>query len=200
MSAELVIHVQDRAVAVVVGGARQQRALGASATSLAPEQLAEVIADVVSTLDVRRRDATLVIPAAWCYVHRVSAPQRRPGHAMLAYALEEYLPVDIEQLTCEFVRSKDRQFIGVAVETQRMRALLDACSGVDIRIERITLDVIHAAEHLPEAARLIWCDEEHFVVLARDGRVPVDLRVVRLASELSRQEWCRRVAAHLEAD
>ena len=199
MAAELTIHIRDRSVAAATNGsaATAIRALPDPASALAPEQLAEALAEALSAGDALRRAATLVIPSSWCYVHRVSVPRRRPSQQVLAYALEEFLPVDIEQLTCVFIPAAEGGHLGIAVETERLQSLLEACGAHGIHVEHVTLDVLHAANRLPQTVNLLWCDEEHVALLRCAGRKPADLRVFRIAPDLPEQEWCGRVEGHL---
>jgi hypothetical protein len=118
---------------------------------------------------------------------------------MLAFALEEYLPVEIERMTCEFLRAANGDFIGVAVETARVRPLLEALAARNIGVECATLDVLAPAMP-PDGSRLVWCDDGHAAILStKDNRLD-DLRIIRLAAGLSDDEWCRRLTAHLDDD
>ena len=148
MAAELLICVADWGVTVKIPagplGRAETQPLPTSATSLAFDELAEAVLAALGRLDASNHTATLVIPSSWCYVHRFEVAQRRPTRTLLAYALEEYLPLEIESLTCDFIRTATGAHIGVAIETERIRPLLDTLASKHIHVEHVTLDVLHA--------------------------------------------------------
>jgi len=203
MATDATIVIHDRTVAVAVRHGRmlrrERRALAESAATLSAERLAQVIAEAACALEVARTSVSLVIPTTWCYVHPVSLAQRRPSHTMLAYALEEFLPTEIEQLARDFLRTGPGQYVGVAVERQRLSGLLEACAAAGLYVEHVTLDVLQAAQSLPEASSVLWCDEEHVAVLARRAGAAHSLRVIRLAAGLSELHWQQHVLDHLRA-
>lgn len=201
MATELLIWIADRQVSAANGGAPRGdvswRALPASTNTLAPDALAEAIAAATAETGRGTRGATLVLPSSWCYVQRFGVAVRRPARVVLAYALEEYLPVEVEQLTCDFIHMANGDHLGIAVETARMRSLLDALARQGFCAEHITLDVLEAAHWVDDGGTLLWCDDEHVAVLERNQRGWAGLRVVRLAPDLTDEKWCRRVAGHL---
>jgi type II secretion system protein L len=195
MATELLIHLHDRSISIAPTG--QRRALPDSAISLTPQQLCAAILEAAG--DSRRAQpgsVVLVIPSSWCYVHRLCAAQRRPTHTTLAYALEEFLPCDVEQLTCEFIHAEKGEYVGVAVETRRLRPLLDALADADVSVERITVDVLHTAG---PADTFVWCDSDHVAMLKRTPRGVADLRVLRIAPRLVADQWFEHVAQQLDA-
>lgn len=193
------ITISDRMIAVRLGDAVESRCLDANAAELEPAALAERILDASAALCAARTRATLIIPACWCYMHRVSMPQRRPSRQALAFGLEEFIPLDIEQLTCEFVRTPHGDHIGVALESERIAPLLAALGANDIWVERITLAALEAITcDLP--ARLLWCDEEHAALLTSDEGGLCDLQVLRFAAQDSDEAWCDRAASRLTGD
>lgn len=201
----LEIQIADRRLMIRVpgaaSGAEPVRELPAASLSLEPADLARIILAEVRALDVSGARSTLIIPSSWTYVHRFSTPQKRPSREMLTYALEEFLPLEVERLTCEFLAARRGETIGVALETDRMRALLDALEQAGIFVDRITPDVLCAAPHTDESnGRTIWCDDEHAAELAwHDGRI-AELRVVRLAADLPADEWVARLNDFFAAD
>ena len=193
MATELTIHVRDREV-LVAANARdrqlsEQRSLIDTSIRLTPEELASTIQDAANQ---RSATATLVLPSSWCYVHAISAPRRRPNHMALIYALEELLPVEAEQLTCGFLRTTGEERIGIAVETSRVRPLLDRLARHGLYIDDITIDVLACAQSEDSAARVAWCDVEHIAVLDLAAGLPQSLRIVRLAPGLDEDEWQTR--------
>jgi type II secretion system protein L len=203
MAADLQIRISDRQVSVRnthrPSPEPEIRRLPACAGTIQPSELAELIADAASGLGKHRGRATLVIPSSWCYVHRIRVPQRRPSRTALAYALEEHLPLDVEQLTCDFVRTVSGDHLGVAIETARLRPLLDALDGRSVHVDRITIDVLNGAPQSTPGG-LIWCDEQHVTVFTQANGRPEGLRVIRLAADLEDDEWRGRIVQHLNGD
>jgi hypothetical protein len=203
MAADLQIRISDRQVSVRnthrPSAEPETRRLPACAGTMQPSDLAELIADAASGIGEHRGRATLVIPSSWCYVHRIRVPQRRPSRTALAYALEEHLPLDVEQLTCDFVRTAGGDHLGVAIETARLRPLLDALDGRSVHVDRITIDVLNAAPQSTPGG-LIWCDEQHVAVFSQDGGRPEGLRVIRLAADLEDHEWRSRIFQHVNGE
>src|SRR5512142_264413 len=106
MATEPLLAITDRCVCVVRGAeCISAQPLPDSAVRLAPDELASSIRVVLESAAPRVRRCGLVLPSSWCYVHAFTLPQRRPTRDTLAYAFEEYLPVEVEQLTCTFVRT-----------------------------------------------------------------------------------------------
>lgn len=193
------ITISDRIVTVQAGPAAKTRDLDANAAALDSSTLVERILDAAAELDIRPARAALLIPASWCYVHRISVPQRRPSRQALAYALEEFVPLDIEQLTCEFIRTAQGEHLGVALETARAQPLLAALAENDIWVESITLAALQAiSDHRP--SRLLWCDEEHVALLTtKDGGLS-DMAILRVAPQLADDVWCDRVLNRMAGD
>jgi hypothetical protein len=200
--AGLVIRLADRRVTVTGVGDRTSpettRLLDQPTFELSPAELADLVSAAIPGASFPRGPSTLLLPASWCYVHPFIAVQRRSTRALLGYALEEYLPLEIERLTCDFVRVASSQYLGVAVETDRVRPLLDALAARGVRVERITLDVLYAGYPTSGEGVLLWCDDAHVAVVHYAGRNLVQLRVVRVAGDLDDVEWCRRMAAQLQ--
>ncbi len=204
MAERLTIQITDREIRISDGDPSappaETRTLSATAAALAPLELAEAVLDAVKVTAAGPVCVTLVLPSSWCYVHRVSVPRRRPSRTTLAYALEEYLPVEIEQLTYDFLRCSNGAAIGVAIETERLSECLPTLADSSVTVERITLDVIHAARHSHADSGLLWCDTEHVALLAYDGGRITGLRVVRLAPDLDTEQWCERICSYLDCD
>ncbi len=204
MAERLTIQVTDRQVRISNGDRSAPSAemctLPGPAAALTPAELAEVVLDAMKVTAAGLVRTTLVLPSSWCYVHRLSVPRRRPSRTTLAYALEEYLPVEVEHLTCDFLRCANGAVIGVAIETERLRELLATLSDSSVHVERITVDVIYGAQYRRAASSLLWCDAEHVALLTLDDGRVTDLRVVRLAPDLDAGQWCERIYGHLDSE
>jgi type II secretory pathway component PulL len=101
---------------------------------------------------------------------------------MLAFALEAHLPEPLEDLTCAFLKTGSK-YLGVAVRNSLCKPMLDALSDAGVGVERMTLDVLFAAENLHDQAALLWCDSRHLALFTLERGCAVDLRVLRSAIE-----------------
>ncbi len=188
-----VIQIADRRVTLRNG--EQLESLECASSAIPPTNLAQAIAQLGEAATPCR--VTLVIPASWCYIHRISVPGRRPERSALAFAFEEFVPVDVETLTCDFLKAGDGSSIAIGIDTARIGLLLKALRETGIDVERITLDAIDAATG-SDADRLLWCDDEHVALLERsDGHIDF-LRCVRLAAGPD-DCWAARVQERLGA-
>lgn len=159
--------------------------LPAPARTLMPGDLADAILGLAGP-----GRCVLVLPSSWCYVQRFELPRRRPTRTMLECAFEEYLPSEIETLTCDFARVGPSAWLGIALETTRLQPLLGELAVRGVHVERITLDVL--AQPQPDGT-LLWCGEEYVALLTCSGGIR-DLRVLRLAAG---EGWVERVAERL---
>jgi len=75
--------------------------------------------------------------------------RKRIQSNVLRYAFEEYVPFDIEDLTCDFVQSRDRS-LGVAVTTSEYRSLVEQLEDGDIRITSMAPLAMLAIQYLAE--------------------------------------------------
>lgn len=159
------------------------------------DELADAVAST-EALHGRPRACELLLPASWCYVHAVPGTGRRPTRPGLAYAFEEFLPLPIEALTCDFLPGPPGCRWGVALETQRAAALLRLLEARGAWIERISLSPLAYFESTARELHGLWCDELHVAcVVQRAGRV-THLRVGRLAEGLDDAAWVARAAAY----
>ena len=192
---EFVIQICDRRVRVNAGRGESdgwvERAVDANSLDVPAKTLAAEISAALDESGNPAGRATLVLPSSWCYLHEVHVPQRRPSRQALAYALEEFTPIEIERLTCDFLPAPGARRVGVAIETAPTRALLDSLAVHALEIDRITIDILHACDQTPDCRELLWCDVEHVTRLSRNG-AGVNLRVLRL-SATSDGAWLDRI-------
>lgn len=179
----ILVQIDDRAARVAA-----RRIELPSTRTLAPVALAGAI---VGLLPAGTRRMSLLIPAGWCYVQRITLPARRPTAAMLAFALEEFLPIEVERLTCDFVRGAGGAWWGVAIESARLRPLLDALAQVGVAVESIRPAVPLADR------RVAWVDDEHLVLVHGQRGLVEELRVIRAAPDAD--GWSERVFRELKS-
>jgi hypothetical protein len=202
MATELVIELSDRSVTARLCSTSnvpaETHSLPASSLALPPEDLAEIVVSTATAIPISASTVTLVLPSSWCYVHRCSVPQRRPTHDALMFAFEEFVPVDAEQLTCDFVRTAAGDYLGIAVDTARVRPLVEALAARHLRTEHITLNALWHASPAETTATVLWCDDQHVALLERTAQGLKDLRVVRLADGLADEGWCTHARSHVD--
>lgn len=197
-AAETFVEICDRQVRL------WQRCRGESWT--APEVLLESIdprdvtelAHALGSVAKERLNGrvSLLLPASWCYVHALQVPQRRPSPAVLEFALEEYLPLEIEKLECCFVPAQGGNWIGVAIEHERIRPIVDALDAA-CEIIRIGISGTRQPAESRQSGCRIWCDHEHVVISRSVGGQYESIRVVRLIRGLDESEWHACVADEL---
>lgn len=202
MVARPAVWITDHTVCLASGDGLPDSAMAepwpTSTQTLPVAELAAAADRVLSNHQSRSGPLTLVVPGTWCYVHRFALPQRRPNETMLAYAFEEFLPVECEQLTCDFLRTETGDFLGVGVETARLRPLLDAFAEAGWTVAHITVDAWQAFGTTAAAGVRLWCDQGHVTAVITGAQGLQDVRVVRLADGLTDAEWARRVGQHLD--
>lgn len=152
-------------------------ATGGAAESI--DVLAKDIAPLLEQLDGCKQPVILVIPAQWCYVHTLNVPQRRPNRAALRFALEEFIPDDIERYECDFVALGSGNYLGVALARHKLIALLDA-----LRSGAVVIDAVTVAAPLPNAdnsnfAAELWWDAEHVAWVEPANGSAASLHILR---------------------
>jgi type II secretory pathway component PulL len=86
---------------------------------------------------------------------------RKGRREALAFRLEEHLPLDAEGLTADFLPAEGGRALGVAVETQGLRAILDALAERGVAVDAVC----------PTALLALW-------QALRGQNVPADLVIV----------------------
>lgn len=191
---QVTIAIHDRCIRALADG-RELGVLDSPSPAADLRELSSVIPRVFDGGGIPQ-SAVVVIPASWCYVQRFAVAARRPTEAMLRFAFEEFLPVDIESLSCDFVRVGPGEFIGIGLPLQRGRALLDVLAELGVQVERLSVDALELAAW-PDTGTFVWCDQAHIAYgRTLDGSL-VDLRVVRFAAAIAGEEWLQRAAAQL---
>lgn len=117
------------------------------------------------------RDADIaaveVVLSSWhAFTHEIELAVRRPTGDMLRYAFEEFVPVDIESLTCAFAPSERDRWIAVGVDTDSVRGLLGQIDQLGVAIESVTLDIV-AAANVSGAANVAIVDDRHVALVQR---------------------------------
>ncbi len=111
----------------------------------------------------------LIIPANWCFIQHVEAPAGRFNDAAAQYAFEQYIPVELEQLTCCNERLDGSTVRITAVFTAAMNALLRTLEDAQVAVESLTVDAMLAG-NLPGALQQTHTS---FHVLMDDQRLAI---------------------------
>lgn len=186
--AELLIH--DRLIELQRRGAAPRRQeLPQSSQRMSSEELAAAITALRSGDRDDGTDWTLRLPSSWAYVLALAVTEKRPSEAALGFALEEFLPLDIEQLTCAFQRVAAGQWLAAAVENAFLAPRLEALRGCGIDPLRITLDLPVAETGTGWRA---WVDHDHIAVMSCDASGLLEPRVLRLCESLESPEALKR--------
>lgn len=136
-----------------------------------PAAWAGAVAQAVRGQRLRPGMPVLALPGDWCLAAPVATDGllRRHRHEGLTYRLEEKLPLDAEALVADFIPS-GQTALGVAVEAERVRPILEALEAVEIPIGSICPAPILAVQRLITQGG----DERPDVVLLGDGEAAED--------------------------
>lgn len=85
--------------------------------------------------------ADLIIPSTWCFVRKVDLPEQKWTSQAAEFALEEYLPVDLEELHCASRPLGAGRGLVAAVYAEPLRELLDELASGGVEVESVTPDV-----------------------------------------------------------
>jgi len=139
-----------------------------------PSAVAAALAD----LGYDGRGVCLGLPSEWVFTGQVDGtnlPRRNRRTAML-YRLEDHLPLDAERLTADFLPPVGGRSLGLAVETDRVRAIVDALAEVGVETDCVCSTALlaawSAARDLPETCRYLVTADGRRADLFRlaDGR------------------------------
>jgi len=100
---------------------------------------ADAIAKALATLDYEGEVIVLGLSSREVYAAEVGSESlpRKGRHAALLFRLEEHLPLDAERLTADFLPPVGGRTLGVAAETEPVRALLDHLAEAGVRVEAV---------------------------------------------------------------
>ena len=91
----------------------------------------------------------LVIPASWCFIHRVEPVSDRWSDEAAIFEFEQYVPLNLERLTCAVRRLSKGGAVVVGVCTEALSALLQ-------ELEIPLAQLRHVLEHRLGQARPNW--------------------------------------------
>lgn len=87
----------------------------------------------------------LVIPASWCFIHAVDGAIGKNREKAALYEFEQFVPVDLDALTCVVQRIDDESDLVVGTLTEPLRSLLDELERSGVFVEGIFVDALLAS-------------------------------------------------------
>ncbi len=147
------------------------------------EELAErIVADSQEVVTCH-----LVVPTSWCLVREVNISDGSAGEQAALFEFEEFVPVDLEKLTCATKRQDDSSVLVVAAHTDAMSRLLQKLEDSNIKVESITVDGLLLGE--PDSEN----EPDHYI-----GRILSDDRHLTLTvSGTADTASCQFTSVHL---
>ena len=132
---------------------------------------ADAIHKALATLDYDGSGICLGLPSSQVQSAQVLCDglPRKGRQAALLYRLEEHLPLDAESLTADFLPPEGGRTLGVAVETQGLRRLLDRLTEVGVEVEAVCPTALLALWQLVEGPE----ERADFVLLDFPDRIDV---------------------------
>ncbi len=132
---------------------------------------ADAIHKVLATVDYDGSGICLGLPSSQVQSAQVLCDglPRKGRQAALLYRLEEHLPLDAESLTADFLPPEGGRTLGVAVETQGLRRLLDRLTEVGVEVEAVCPTALLALWQLVEGPE----ERADFVLLDFPDRIDV---------------------------
>ena len=105
------------------------------------DQMADTIAQTLAEHGYANEELVLSIPSNWCLCASLptdNLPTGKARHQALIYRLEEHLPIAAEQFTADFNDPNNKSnTLGVCVETDRIKPIIDALEQRDIQIQSV---------------------------------------------------------------
>ncbi len=129
------------------------------------------LANTVRGKGYHKQPITLMIPSSWCLSAVVDKAglSRRDRPNGLRYRFEEHVPLAAEELTTDFIESKNTA-LGVAVESQRVSTLLDAMESQGLVIDAVIPEswprLAQALSNIPAAPA-----STHLLVVQHNGQM-----------------------------
>ncbi len=197
MSRERHVVILDREVRLAADGQVVRTVTATSATRDATsEELAAALNDLMDGQS-QRRVQSLIVPASWCYLQRFELPQRRPSRAALRYALEEFLPEDIDALACDFQRVGPTTYLSAAIPHAALDRLCAAAAQAGIVFDAVELRLARPAA--TETGRTcVTCDADHWAAVSTNPAGPMSAVVLRFAVDTPLEERCHALQAREE--
>ena len=134
------------------------------------DETAEQLAASLKQHGYDGRGIVLALGSLWCLAARFSTADlpRHDRNAML-FRLEEKLPWAAESLVADFIQFPADRALGVCVQTDSVRPLVESLEARQVTVQSITPTVLLAAQHvrgcLASAPQVILCREAHQVSL-----------------------------------
>ncbi|MDX2197990.1 MAG: hypothetical protein SF069_03345 [Phycisphaerae bacterium] len=171
-------------------------ASGCSTRDASGEELATALNELMQG-QPQRRVQSIIVPASWCYLQRFDLPQRRPSRAALRYALEEFLPEDIDALACDFQRVGPTTYLSAAIPDAALNRLCAAAAQAGIAFDAVELRLARPAA-TETAQTCVTCDADHWAAVSTNPSGPMSAVVLRFAVDTPLEERCHALQAREE--
>ena len=110
-----------------------------------PHVLAEAIEESIKKTEAPGRTLRLVVPLTWCFTEVLEIGPALGPHAW-PFALEPFLPMPLEELTCAFTKQPGNHILGAAIPTSPLKNLVSALEARGLEVEDLVLDALAALE------------------------------------------------------
>ena len=162
---------------------------------------AETLAKELRKHESNQMICRLVIPSSWCLNHSVELPSTKWNEQAAEYEFEQYLPVDLEALTCATHRVGRRRALVAGVFTDALQGLLATLESHGIYPEVVTVDNFLLAnsastDNGAQCKGHLLLDEQRMTLSVMDepSSASDDPRTVKLP-EMQRTQFVRRQMA-----
>ncbi len=140
----------------------------------------------------------LVIPSSWCLVHFIRLDTDKWNEQTALFEFEQYLPVDLDELTCVLQRHGRNAALVVAVFTEALRSFFDELDRHAVHVEAATVDVtlIEPGEQPGSGAVLLDTQREVYVSFSDgDPAITAACAMTRHAEDETNPDLLHRTAA-----
>ncbi len=157
----------------------QERQVEFSSRSCLREETAS-LRSLLDDVGYSRGPVCLALPSDMTYVASIDCADlpRRQRRNMMIFRLEEQLPQDIESMTVDFLPESGGTALGVAVQTDRVRMLLDTLSQQGAEPMVIAPEALLAVWQVLRVRPGNWdmvvlADERRVEVFRVSGQIPI---------------------------
>jgi len=161
-----------------------------------PAELASGIAAAVGASEAVRRAITLIVPLQWCFA-QVWDHCGKARRQQLLFELEAFLPMPVEEVTCDTLRLDGDRVLGLGIATEPTAALMRALGERGIDVEHLLVDAMSLPQTGEAVAQAI-VDKRWTRVAMRDGRTAVIATPAEPHAELIHQALRERAVLNGE--
>jgi len=145
-------------------------------------------------------EAQLIIPSSWCFAQSVELPSEKFSEQAACFEFEQFLPVELESLTCGVWKIGATKALVGGVSTAAMATLFDELEHYGLFIQSCFVDAFVLAirnhsESMPRAKVLL--DDQRLSIVTQGMTTGISVRTVRLpeSGNLTREAVLNRALA-----